>query len=51
MLRAKTPRIPLYLVKASLAMFIARPAAEIGPSSQQDGNQLNITQLIGWLFL
>ena len=51
MLRAETPRIPPHYDEASLAMFIARPAAELGPSSQQDGNQLNITQLIGWLFL
>ena len=30
-------------------MFIARPVAELAPSSQQDGKQLDVTQLIGWL--
>ena len=30
-------------------MFIARPVAELASSSQQDGKQLNVTQLIGWL--
>ncbi len=47
--RAETPLIPPHYGEASLAMFIARPVAELASSSQQDGNQLNVTQLIGWL--
>jgi hypothetical protein len=51
MLRAETPRIPPHYDEASLAMSFARPVAELGPSSQQDGKQLNVTQLITWLYL
>ncbi|MEC9192167.1 MAG: hypothetical protein VYC52_06440 [Pseudomonadota bacterium] len=45
--RAETPLIPPHYGEASLAMFIARPVAELASSSQQDGKQLNVTQLIG----
>ena len=31
-------------------MFIMGPVAILELSSQQDGKQLNFTQLIGWLF-
>ena len=47
--RAETPLIPPHYGEASLAMFIARPVAELASSSQQDGKQLNVTQLIRWL--
>ena len=49
LLCAKTPRIPPHYDEASLAKFIARPVAKLASSSQQDGKQLNVTQLIGWL--